>query len=97
MIIFSRKHYLARLCFMLYTPSFGDSRENNEKLEFTRKEAGAPLISAAAVKTVKKFKARCYFPSLMVFFVTETCYNHIFDGDDGIDSHFLTLSISMEN
>ena len=37
------KHDLARLCFMLYTPSYGNSQLKMEILEFTSKEAAAPL------------------------------------------------------
>jgi len=33
---------------MLYTPSYGDSQLKMEILEFTRKEAAAPLMSLAA-------------------------------------------------
>ena len=32
------KHDLARLCFMLYTPSYGNSQLKMEILEFTSKE-----------------------------------------------------------
>ena len=39
------KHDLARLCFMLYTPSYGNSQLKMEILEFTSKEAAAPLMS----------------------------------------------------
>ena len=42
------KHDLARLCFMLYTPSYGNSQLKMEILEFTSKEAAAPLMSLAA-------------------------------------------------
>ena len=41
------KHDLARLCFMLYTPSYGNSQLKMEILEFTSKEAAAPLMSVA--------------------------------------------------
>ena len=42
------KHDLARLCFMSYTPSYGNSQMKMEFLEFTSKEAVAPLMSLAA-------------------------------------------------
>ena len=42
------KHDLARLCFMLYTPSYGNSQLKMEILEVTSKEAVAPLMSLAA-------------------------------------------------
>ena len=45
---FSIKHDLARLFLMLYTPSYGNSQLKMEILEFTSKEAAAPLISLAA-------------------------------------------------
>ena len=34
--------------FMLYTPSYGNSQLKMEILEFTSKEAAAPLMSLAA-------------------------------------------------
>ena len=42
------KHDLARLCFMLYTPSYGNSQLKMENLEFTSNEAAAALMSGAA-------------------------------------------------
>ena len=42
------KHDLARLCFMLYTPNYGNFQLKMEILEFTSKEAAAPLIFLAA-------------------------------------------------
>ena len=49
------KHDLARLCFMLYTPSYGNSQLKMEILEFTSKEAAAPLMSLAAPLWFWKF------------------------------------------
>ena len=49
------KHDLARLCFMLYTPSYGNSQLKMEILEFTSKEAAAPLMSLAAPLWYWKF------------------------------------------
>ena len=49
------KHDLARLCFMLYTPSYGNSQLKMEILEFTSKEAAAPLMSVAAPLWFWKF------------------------------------------
>ena len=49
------KHDLARLCFMLYTPSYGNSQLKMEILEFTSKEAAAPLMSLAAPVWFWKF------------------------------------------
>ena len=50
------KHDLARLCFMLYTPSYGNSQLKMEILEFTSKEAAAPLMSLAAPLWFWKFR-----------------------------------------
>ena len=49
------KNDLARLCFMLYTPSYGNSQLKMEILEFTSKEAAAPLMSMAAPVWFWKF------------------------------------------
>ena len=50
------KHDLARLCFMLYTPSYGNSQLKMGILEFTSKEAAAPLMSLAAPLWFWKFR-----------------------------------------
>ena len=52
------KHDLARLCFMLYTPSYGNSQLKMEILEFARKEAAAPLMSLAAPLWFWKFREK---------------------------------------
>ena len=52
------KHDLARLCFMLYTPSYGNSQLKMEILEFTSKEAAAPLMSLAAPLWFWKFREK---------------------------------------
>ena len=54
------KHDLARLCFMLYTPtpSYGISQLKMEILEFTSKEAAAPLMSLAAPLWFWKFREK---------------------------------------
>ena len=49
------KHDLARLCFMLYTPSYDNSQLKMEILEFTSKEAAAPLMSLTAPLWFWKF------------------------------------------
>ena len=41
--------------FMLYTPSYGNSQLKMEILEFTSKEAAAPLMSLAAPLWFWKF------------------------------------------
>ena len=51
----SIKHDLARLCFMLYTASYGNSQLKMEILEFTSEEAAAPLMSSAAPLWFWKF------------------------------------------
>ena len=55
--VFSRNFVTlgARLCFMLYTPSYGNSQLKMEILEFTSKEAAAPLMSVAAPLWFWKF------------------------------------------
>ena len=55
---FREKHDLARLCFMLYTPSYGNSQLKMEILEFTSEEAAAPLMSLAAPLWFWKFREK---------------------------------------
>ena len=55
------KHDLARLCFMLYTPSYGNSQLKMEILEFTNKEAAAPLMSVAVPLWFWKFWEKISF------------------------------------
>merc|ERR1712126_601137 len=54
----SIKHDLARLCFMLYTPTYGNSQLKMEILEFTSKEVAAPLMSLAAPLWFWKFREK---------------------------------------
>ena len=66
------KHDLARLCFMLYTPSYGNSQLKMEILEFTSKEAAAPLMSLAAPLWFWKFWKKIldfgiFFPKFWIF------------------------------
>ena len=53
--ISSIKNDLARSCFMLYTLSYSTSKLKMENLEFTSKEAAAPLMSLAAPLWYWKF------------------------------------------
>ena len=66
------KHDFARLCFMLYTPSYGNSQLRKEILEFSSKEAAAPLMSLAAPMWFWKFwkkilNFRIFFPKFWKF------------------------------
>ena len=50
------KHDLTRLCFMLYTPSSGNSQLKMEILEFTSKDViGGPFVVLEILETNWKF------------------------------------------
>ena len=58
---------------MLYTPSYGNSQLKMEILEFTSKEAAAPLMLVAAPLWFWKFWKKNLdfgiFPEILIFFL----------------------------
>ena len=66
------KHDLARLCFMLYTPSYGNSQLKMEISEFTSKEAAVPLMSLATPLWFGNFGEKILdfgiFSEILIFF-----------------------------